>query len=43
MLLMVHGDHNIQFYCPINANDEISYTAEIVDIEDKGAAELLKI
>lgn len=43
MLMMLHGDQNMKFYKSIYPGDEISYSAEIVDIEDKGSGEVIKI
>ena len=43
MLMMLHGAQDMKFYKYIYPGDEISYTAEICDIEDKGSGELIKM
>ncbi len=43
MLMMLHVDQSMKFYKSIYAGDEISYTAEITDIEDRGSGEVIRI
>jgi acyl dehydratase len=41
--MLVHGDQSMKFYKPIRPGDKLTFRAKIVDIEDKGSGELLKI
>ncbi|MFI5324529.1 MAG: MaoC family dehydratase N-terminal domain-containing protein, partial [Thermodesulfobacteriota bacterium] len=43
VLMLVHGDQNMKFYKPIRPGDKLTFRTKIVDIEDKGTGELLKI
>ena len=43
VLMLVHGDQSMKFYKPIRPGDKLTFRAKIVDIEDKGSGELLKI
>ncbi len=43
VLMLVHGDQSMKFYKPIKPGDKIIYSAKVVDIEDKGSGELLKL
>ncbi len=43
VLMLVHGDQSMKFYRPIRPGDKLTFRTKIVDIEDKGSGELLKI
>ncbi len=43
MLMMVHGDQHMKFHNPIKPGDEITFTAKIEDIEDKGSGEVFNV
>jgi len=43
MLMLVHGDQQMNFYKPIMPGDKITCRAKISDIEDKGSGEIVKI
>ena len=43
MLILVHGDQMMKFYNPIYQGNKITCRAKILDIEDKGSGEVIKI
>lgn len=43
VLMLVHGDQRMAFHRPLRAGDEVSFTAHIDGIEDKGSGEVLAL
>ena len=43
VLMLVHGDQRMRFHRPLKAGDEVSFTAHIDGIEDKGSGEVLAL
>ncbi len=43
VLMLVHGDQKMVFHKPLRAGDEVSFSAKVADIQDKGSGEVLAL
>ncbi len=43
VLMLVHGDQKMVFHKPLRAGTEVSFSAHIADIQDKGSGEVLAL